>query len=102
MDQAPVRRWRARAAKKKRGECQTVKGIAEVMETILIAGLVGLVTSVLGGVLSAIAIGGKDLGHQLAAMMGAFYGPVGGFTGVVVGLLALAVSGQALFLGMGG
>ena len=40
-----------------------------------------------------IATGGKAIGNQLAAMMGSFYGPVGGVAGIVVGLILLALIG---------
>lgn len=44
-----------------------------------------------GGAVGGIAVGGKTLGNQLAAFMGAFYGPLAGFTGVAVGLVILAL-----------
>ena len=53
----------------------------------LVALVLALVASVGGGALSGIYIGGKSMGRELAAMMGSFYGPIAGFTGVVVGLV---------------
>jgi hypothetical protein len=51
----------------------------------------GGVGALLGGALGGIATGGKALGNQLAAFMGAFYGPLAGFTGVAAGLVVLAI-----------
>ncbi len=39
-----------------------------------------------GGALSGMLIGGKDIPRPLAAMMGAFFGPLAGFLGTIVGL----------------
>ncbi len=62
--------------------------------TLLDAGLslvCGGVGALIGGALGGIATGGKALGNQLAAFMGAFYGPLAGFTGVAAGLVILAL-----------
>jgi hypothetical protein len=56
-----------------------------------LAALCALAASLLGGILSGLAIGRRDLGGSLAAMMGAFFGPIGGFLGVLVALGALAL-----------
>jgi hypothetical protein len=55
--------------------------------------LIGMAASVAGGALSALAIASKDLGPQLAALMGAFFGPLAGASGVAVGLLVLTLIG---------
>lgn len=55
--------------------------------------LIGIVTSGIGGAIGGMATGGKAIGNQLAAMMGSFYGPVGGAAGIVVGLILLALIG---------
>jgi hypothetical protein len=57
----------------------------------LIAAGCALVGSLLGGVLGGLAVGRKDLGGSLAATMGAFFGPIGGFFGVLVALGVLAL-----------
>jgi hypothetical protein len=55
--------------------------------------VIGTAASLAGGALSGIIIGGKDLGPNLAALMGAFFGPLAGVTGLAGGLLALALFG---------
>jgi hypothetical protein len=55
--------------------------------------LIGTAASIAGGALSGIFIGGKDLGPNLAALMGAFFGPLAGATGIALGLLVLALLG---------
>ena len=53
--------------------------------------LVGIVASVVGGAIGGVAVGGKHLGNELAAMMGGFFGPLAGIGGLVVGLAVLAL-----------
>ena len=53
----------------------------------------GLAASIAGGALGGIAVGGKALGNELAALMGGFYGPLAGGTGVLIGLIVLALIG---------
>ncbi len=55
---------------------------------LLLSLAVGLLASLAGGALSGVVIGGKDLGKEVAGMMGAFYGPMGGFVGTVLALLS--------------
>ncbi len=55
--------------------------------------IVGLAASIIGGALGGMVVGGKVLGHELAAMMGGFYGPLAGFIGVTVALIVLALIG---------
>jgi|EndMetStandDraft_3_1072993.scaffolds.fasta_scaffold516177_2 hypothetical protein len=55
--------------------------------------LIGSAASVAGGALAGLAIGSKDLGPNLAATMGAFFGPLAGVTGVAIGLLVLSLFG---------
>jgi len=49
-----------------------------------------LLSGALGGAVGGMIVGGKALGNELAAMMGAFFGPVASLPGVLVGLLMLA------------
>ena len=56
---------------------------------MLLAAAIALVASVAGGVLGGLKVGREALGTELAAMMGAFFGPIAGFAGALVGLLAL-------------
>jgi len=59
------------------------------MTTVILALIVGAAASLLGGALGGVAIGGKALGNELAAMMGGFFGPLAVVPGVIVGLLFL-------------
>lgn len=63
------------------------------MTWLTAAGLVltAAAIAVVSGALAGIRIGGKDLGRELAAMMGAFYGPVAVLPAAVVGLIILAL-----------
>ena len=58
-----------------------------------VALIVGIAASVAGGALGGIAVGGKALGNELAAMMGGFYGPLAGVPGILIGLIVLALIG---------
>lgn len=53
--------------------------------------LVALVLSVVGGALAGVRLAGKDLGNELAAMMGAMFGPTAVVPAVLLGLIVLAV-----------
>lgn len=59
----------------------------------LMTGLVwlGLATalSIVGGAIGGILLAGKDLGYQLAAMIGGLFGPAGVIPVVLVGLVVL-------------
>lgn len=54
-----------------------------------IAAAAGLLAAGIGGAIGGLATGAKALGNEIALMMGCFYGPIGGFTGVVIGLVLL-------------
>ena len=56
-----------------------------------VALIVGVVASIAGGALGGIAVGGKALGNELAALMGGFYGPLAGVPGILIGLVLLAL-----------
>jgi hypothetical protein len=58
---------------------------------VMLAAACALVASFAGGVLGGLAVGRKALGDGLAAMMGAFFGPIGGFLGALAALGALAL-----------
>ena len=51
----------------------------------LVAVIVGIAAGAIGGII----VGGKHLGNELAAMMGAFFGPMATLPGVLLGLLVL-------------
>ena len=53
--------------------------------------LLALLLSMAGGALAAIRLAGKDLGNELAALMGAMFGPTAAVPGVLVGLVVLAL-----------
>lgn len=57
--------------------------------TIVLALIVGAAASLIGGAMGGVAIGGKALGNELAAMMGGFFGPLAVIPGVIVGLFFL-------------
>ena len=63
----------------------------------LVTGLVWLVLaaalSVIGGVIGGVLVGGKDLGNQLAAMIGGLFGPAGVIPAVLIGLVILRFVG---------
>jgi len=50
---------------------------------------IAFVAAACGGAIGGIATGGKDIGNALAAMLGAFYGPIAGLSGVCIGILVL-------------
>jgi hypothetical protein len=49
----------------------------------------GLVLALVAGAASGVKIGAEALGKELAAMMGAFYGPTAALPAVLLGLLIL-------------
>ena len=53
--------------------------------------LIGLVSGAVGGAIGGIIVGGKALGNELAALMGAFFGPVASAPGVLIGLIVFAL-----------
>ncbi|WP_017716710.1 hypothetical protein [Kamptonema formosum] len=59
----------------------------------LFTGLVWLAVaaalSVAGGAIGGTVLAGKDLGYQLAAMIGGLFGPVGVIPAVLIGLAVL-------------
>ena len=58
--------------------------------TILIWTLIAFLLAAAGGALTGLRLAGKDLGNELAAMMGAMFGPTGAVPGVLLGLIILA------------
>ena len=62
-------------------------------EMLAISFVFGAVASIAGGALGGIAVGGKVLGNELAALLGGFNGPLSGVAGVVIGLFVLTVTG---------
>lgn len=59
----------------------------------LMTGLVwlGIATalSIVGGAIGGVLLAGKDLGYQLAAMIGGLFGPAGVIPAVMLGLVVL-------------
>ncbi|CAE6784394.1 MULTISPECIES: hypothetical protein [Nitrospira] len=66
------------------------QGDLTLLSGAILMGL-ALLSGALGGAVGGILVGGKVLGNELAAMMGAFFGPVASIPGVFVGLLILAL-----------
>lgn len=52
--------------------------------------LVTILASLLGGSIGGVLIGAKHLGAQLAALMGAFFGPIAALPGIVIALIIIA------------
>lgn len=50
---------------------------------------IAFVAAACGGAIGGILTGGKDIGNGLAAVLGAFYGPIAGLFGVALGILVL-------------
>lgn len=65
------------------------------LELFLIAMIVGALASLAGGAVGGILVGGKHLGGQLAAIIGAFYGPLAGIPGVALGLVIVLLGFSA-------
>lgn len=68
-------------------------GIESSALMAVIALIIGLAASAVGGVLGGIFTGGKHIGYGIASMMGGFYGVIGGGAGVVLGLAVLLLIG---------
>jgi hypothetical protein len=58
--------------------------------SILLWTVASIVLSVVAGAVSGMVLAGKDLGNQLAALMGAMFGPVAAAPGVLAALIVLA------------
>lgn len=58
--------------------------------TLLIWTVIIFALSAVGGALAAVKLAGKDLGNELAASMGAMFGPTGAVPGILLGLIILA------------
>ena len=52
--------------------------------------VIALIIGAIGGAIGGIIVGGEHLGKELAAMLGAFYGPMAAAPGVLVALIILA------------
>jgi hypothetical protein len=59
--------------------------------TIAIWTICAFALAMLGGALAGIWLAGKDLGAELAGMMGAMFGPTGAVPGILLGLIILAL-----------
>jgi uncharacterized membrane protein len=51
--------------------------------------LVATALSIVGGAIGGMILAGKDLGYQLAALLGGFFGPAGVIPGITLGLILL-------------
>lgn len=56
---------------------------------IVVWTLLAAVLAIAGGALAGIVLAGKDLGNQLAALMGGMFGPIAVVPGVLLGLIVL-------------
>ncbi|WP_017315135.1 hypothetical protein [Mastigocladopsis repens] len=53
--------------------------------------LVATALSMAGGAIGGMILAGKDLGYELAALLGGFFGPAGVIPGIILGLIVLNV-----------
>lgn len=51
--------------------------------------LVAIALSMVGGAIGGMILAGKDLGYELAALLGGFFGPTGVIPGIILGLIVL-------------
>jgi hypothetical protein len=58
--------------------------------SILVWTVVSIVLSVAAGAISGVVLAGKDLGNDLAALIGAMFGPVAAAPGILSALIVLA------------
>lgn len=68
------------------------------MTTMLIAETfaafsLGVLASLAGGAIGGVLVGGKAVGNELAAFMGAFYGPLAGIPGLAIGFAIKGLMG---------
>lgn len=54
--------------------------------------LFAVVIGALGGAIGGMFVGGKHLGHDLAAMLGSFYGILAALPAAILGFVLLAVT----------
>jgi len=58
--------------------------------TVIIWTCFAFLLSALAGAVSGVTLAGKDLGNELAALMGGMFGPVAATPGILIGLILLA------------
>ncbi|MBW4597383.1 MAG: hypothetical protein KME46_31930 [Brasilonema angustatum HA4187-MV1] len=51
--------------------------------------LVATALSMIGGAIGGIILAKEDLGYELAALLGGFFGPAGVIPGIILGLIVL-------------
>ena len=61
------------------------------LTTGLLWQVVAIVLSIVGGAIAGVRLAGKDLGNELAAMMGGMFGPTAVVPAVLLGLIVLAL-----------
>ncbi|MEM9387298.1 MAG: hypothetical protein AAGA68_19725 [Pseudomonadota bacterium] len=57
--------------------------------TLLLAIVLAFAAGIAGGAIGGVAVGGKHIGNDLAAMMGGFYGPLAALPGIALALIIL-------------
>ncbi len=57
--------------------------------TVILWYIVALVLGAVGGAIGGMLVGGEHMGNELAAMMGAFFGPIAAAPGVLLALIVL-------------
>ncbi len=53
--------------------------------------LIATAFSIVGGVIGGIILAGKDLGYELAAILGGFFGPAGAIPATLLWLLIMGI-----------
>lgn len=71
---------------------QLSAGVLNV-QTILVWTVVAGFLSALGGLVTGVVMGGRELGHDLAALMGALFGPTAAVPAVFVVLVVFMLHG---------
>jgi hypothetical protein len=65
--------------------------LASPMALFLASLIIGMIAALCGGALSGYAIGGRDLGAEVATQVGGLFGAMSGLPGVAIALLIIAI-----------
>jgi len=60
--------------------------------TIVVWTILAFVTATIGGAIAGMWLAGKDLGNDLAAIMGAMFGPTAAVPAILLALVVLALT----------
>jgi hypothetical protein len=72
-------------------------GLTNLKDLTFVSGgmllLLALVVGSISGALSAMVLGGKDIGNQLCILMGSSFGPIAAVPGTLLGLIVMKAMG---------